>query len=135
MRVLSSAGLSPHSGATAAANTGRFLCLGVRFGKVEGRRSRVPLLWPSCARPSSRGSWEYGVSVGLDGTAVRFGNWGSGASGGTGIARLDDDRLCFVLTSTSACGFIFRNPGGTRTNENEYLWFSGGWVMPFSQVE
>jgi TolB-like protein/class 3 adenylate cyclase/Flp pilus assembly protein TadD len=82
-----------------------------------------------------RGGWEYGVSVGLDGTAVRFGTWGSGASGGTGTAQLDGDRLCFVLTTTTACGTVFRNPGGTRAKENEYIWSSGGWVLPFSQIE
>jgi TolB-like protein/class 3 adenylate cyclase/Flp pilus assembly protein TadD len=84
---------------------------------------------------SLSGGWEYGVSVGLDGTVVRTGNWGNGASGGAGTAQIDNDRICFVLTTTSACGRILRNPGGSKTKENEYIWFSGGWVRPFSQVE
>jgi adenylate cyclase len=78
---------------------------------------------------------EYGASVAADGTAVRFGIWGAGPGGDSGTAQLDGDRLCFVLTTTSACGGILRNPGGTRTKENEYIWFAGGWVLPFSQIE
>ena len=82
-----------------------------------------------------RGGSEYGASVSADGTAVRFGDWGAGVGGGSGTTQIDDDRLCFVLTTTSACGRILRNPGGTRAKENEYVWFAAGWVMPFSQVE
>jgi hypothetical protein len=72
----------------------------------------------------------YGVSVAADGTAISFGAWGTGA----GTAKLDRDRLCIVLSTTSRCASILRNPGGTRVNENEYLWYSG-WVLPFSQVD
>ncbi|HUL05566.1 MAG TPA: adenylate/guanylate cyclase domain-containing protein [Candidatus Acidoferrum sp.] len=84
---------------------------------------------------SLRDGQEYGISVAMDGTAVRSGNWGSGASGGAGTAQIDGDRFCIVLTTTTACGRIFRNPGGTRAKENEYIWFIGGWVRTFSQVE
>jgi TolB-like protein/Flp pilus assembly protein TadD len=73
---------------------------------------------------------EWGASVALDGTAVRFGAWDTGA----GVAKIEGDRLCFVLSTTSRCGGILRNPGGTRAKENEYLWFFG-WVAPFSQIE
>jgi adenylate cyclase len=73
---------------------------------------------------------EWGASVALDGTAVRYGVWGTGA----GVAKVEGDRLCFVLSTTSRCGSILRNPGGTRAKENEYLWFFG-WVAPFSQIE
>jgi hypothetical protein len=78
---------------------------------------------------------EYGVSVGPDGTFVRTGNWGNGADESAGTARIEDDRLCFVLTTTTECGRVLRNPGGSKARENDYLWFSGGWVRPFSQVE
>jgi adenylate cyclase len=84
---------------------------------------------------SLRSGREYGASVAADGTAVRFGIWGAGPGGGSGTAQLDGNRLCFVLTATSACGGILHNPGGTRTKENEYIWFAGGWVLPFSQIE
>jgi hypothetical protein len=76
------------------------------------------------------GGQEWGASVAVDGTAVRFGLFGTGA----GVAKVEGDRLCFVLSTTSRCGRILRNPGGTRANENEYLWFAG-WAAPFSQIE
>jgi hypothetical protein len=33
------------------------------------------------------------------------------------------------------CAMIFRNPGGTRTKENEYFLFFDGWGAPFSRVD
>ncbi len=77
------------------------------------------------------GGLEYGASVAADGTAVRFGFWGAGA----GIAKLEGDRLCFVSSTTNSCGSVFRNPGGTKAKENEYLWYGQGWLIPFSQIE
>jgi len=79
--------------------------------------------------------WEYGLSVAADGTAVSFGNWGVGPGTGANTAELENDQLCFVLSTNRMCGSVLRNPGGTRTNENEYIWFVGGWVRPFSQIE
>jgi TolB-like protein/class 3 adenylate cyclase/Flp pilus assembly protein TadD len=73
---------------------------------------------------------EWGASVALDGTAVRFGFFGTDA----GVAKAEDGRLCIVLSTTSACGSILRNPGGTKVKENEYLWFDG-LAFPFSQIE
>jgi hypothetical protein len=60
-----------------------------------------------------------------------FGDWGNG----DGRAYVEKDRLCIARTSMTSCGLVFRNPGGTRAKENEYLWFNGGWAYPFSQVE
>jgi TolB-like protein/class 3 adenylate cyclase/Flp pilus assembly protein TadD len=79
--------------------------------------------------------WEYGLSVAADGTAVAFGNWGVGPGTGANTAQLEGDRLCFLLSTTRMCGSVLRNPGGTRTKENEYVWFVGGFVRPFSQIE
>jgi len=76
---------------------------------------------------------EHGVSVAADGTATRFGDW-EASPGSSGIARLEGDRLCFVLTTTTYCGSVFRNAGGTKAMENEYLWFDG-WAYTFSQIE
>jgi hypothetical protein len=76
----------------------------------------------------SSGAW--GLSVAMDGTALRFGIWGSDA----GVANIEGDRLCIVLSTTSRCGSILRNPGGTRVKENEYIWFDG-WAYSFSQIE
>jgi TolB-like protein/Flp pilus assembly protein TadD len=85
-------------------------------------------------RVRGRNQWgggsEWGVAVAVDGTAVRFGPWGTGA----GVAKVEGDLMCFVLSTTSRCGMVLRNPGGTRAKENEYLWFLD-WVAPFSQIE
>jgi adenylate cyclase len=76
---------------------------------------------------------EHGASVFADGTAIMFGDWGAGS----GIARLDGDHLCFDWTTGDAnCGVFYRNIGGTKAKENEYIFFShrsGG--FPFSVAE
>ncbi|MGH6931675.1 MAG: tetratricopeptide repeat protein, partial [Dongiaceae bacterium] len=75
---------------------------------------------------------EHGVSVSADGVAIMFGDWGSGS----GTARLDGDGLCFEWASTTNCGWAYRNIGGTRAKENEYIWYSSAYGgFPFSQVE
>lgn len=75
-------------------------------------------------RLQGRSMWsgeEYGASVAADGSAMMFGEWGVG----NGIARLDGNQLCFEWTSgTTNCGWVFRNPGGTRAMKNEYVWLS-----------
>jgi adenylate cyclase len=79
--------------------------------------------------------WEYGLSVAADGTAVTFGNWGVGPGSGANTAQLEADHLCFQSSTSRMCGQILRNPGGTRAKGNEYIWFTGGFVRPFSQIE
>jgi len=75
---------------------------------------------------------EYGASVSPDGTAVMFGDWGSG----TATAELvSGGRLCFVRTATTNCGRILRNPGGTKATENEYIWFASKAAFPFSRLD
>jgi hypothetical protein len=74
---------------------------------------------------------DYGMYVSPDGTsAMAFGDWGSGS----GKARIDNDRLCFVQPATEWCPAVFKNPGGTRAKENEYFTYLG-WAHPFSQVQ
>jgi adenylate cyclase len=76
---------------------------------------------------------EHGASVFADGTAIMFGDWGAGS----GTARLEGNGLCFEWTTGDTnCGAFYRNLGGTRARENEYIWFShraGG--FSFSQAE
>ncbi|MEZ5830695.1 MAG: BTAD domain-containing putative transcriptional regulator [Dongiaceae bacterium] len=76
---------------------------------------------------------EHGASVFADGAAIMFGDWGAGS----GAAKLYDDRLCFEWTTGDTnCGVFYRNVGGTRAKENEYIWFSHrGGGFAFSQVE
>ncbi len=76
--------------------------------------------------------WEHGAFVSEDGgSAMAYGNWPNG----TGSARVEGDKLCFVWPSTTRCGEILRNPGGTRAKENEFMLFYDGWYVPFSQVD
>ena len=74
---------------------------------------------------------EHGVSVSPEGTALSFGDWGSG----TGTAELVGDRICFVWTTTTNCGSVLRNPGGTKAAGNEYIWFRSPDAYAFSQLE
>ena len=78
------------------------------------------------------GGLQHGAYVSADGgSAMAYGDW----SVGTGSARVEGDRLCFVWSSTTICGEILRNSGGTRAKENEYILNIDGWSYPFSQVE
>jgi adenylate cyclase len=76
---------------------------------------------------------EHGASITADGSAMMFGDWGFG----NGSARLEGDGLCFEWTGGHTnCGMVYRNPGGTRIKENEFVWFShAGGGFPFSQVD
>ncbi len=76
---------------------------------------------------------EHGASVAADGSAMMFGDWGFG----NGSARLDEDKLCFEWTGGHVnCGSVYRNLGGTKAKENEYIWVSRmGGGFPFSQVD
>ena len=81
------------------------------------------------------GGWEHGAFVSADGgSAMMYGDWVH-SSISTGSARVEGNRLCIAGSSTTICGDILRNPGGTRAKENEYIWFFDGWGGPFSQVE
>jgi hypothetical protein len=51
-----------------------------------------------------------------------------------GAVRFEDDRLCYTFDFVSYCGDVFRNPGGTRAKENEFIWYNGE-ALTFSTVE
>ena len=73
---------------------------------------------------------EHGMSVAADGSAIIFGDWGVGS----GRVRLDGDDLCLEAADGYInCAGIFRNPGGSRATENEYIWVNRkGGAYPFS---
>jgi hypothetical protein len=81
---------------------------------------------------------ERAASVTMDGVVTLSGDWGT-LGGGTplsgGAMRFDGDELCFAFDFVSYCGAMFRNPGGTRSNENEFFWYNARGAMTFSQVE
>lgn len=76
---------------------------------------------------------EHGILVAPDGSAMIFGDWGSGS----GRARLEGDQMCFEAPDGYInCAAIYRNPGGTRSKENEFIWANrGGRSFPFSRVD
>ncbi len=76
------------------------------------------------------------ASIAGDGTAALSGNWGllGGAPLTGGMARFDGKQLCYKFDVVSYCGDVFRNPGGTRAKENEFIWYNGE-AFTFSQLE
>jgi hypothetical protein len=50
--------------------------------------------------------------------------------------RFESGKTCFVWQKTiTLCGDVYRNPGGTRLKENEFIWSSGDQVFTFSPAE
>jgi hypothetical protein len=68
----------------------------------------------------------------MNGVAAFYGDWVSGGlSQENGAAHFRDSELCITFGPTNYCGVVLRNPGGSRVNENEFIWRG----YPFSQVE
>jgi TolB-like protein/class 3 adenylate cyclase/Tfp pilus assembly protein PilF len=76
------------------------------------------------------------ASVSSDGIAALSGSWGllGGAPLTGGSAQFEGDRLCYKFDFVSYCGDVFRNPGGTRAKENEFIWYNAE-AFTFSQIE
>jgi hypothetical protein len=49
----------------------------------------------------------------------------------SGISKFKNDDLCITFGVAIYCGAVIRNPGGTRTRENEFIWRGA----TFSHVE
>jgi TolB-like protein/Tfp pilus assembly protein PilF len=76
---------------------------------------------------------EWDASTTADGDVTSTGIWGSIDHGTIGF---DGDQVCFTKSSTVRfCGRVYRNPGGTKTKQNEFIWDSVRGIRPFSQVE
>ena len=56
-----------------------------------------------------------------------------------GSSRIEDGQLCFssrnFMRGDKQCAFFYRNPGGSRSNSNEYVYTDGWGVHYFSVVE
>jgi TolB-like protein/class 3 adenylate cyclase len=79
---------------------------------------------------------ERAASITKDGVVDLTGDWGllSGSPSTGGIAKIDDKYLCYKFGVLNYCGDVLRNPGGTKTKENEFIWYNGE-AFTFSQVE
>jgi tetratricopeptide (TPR) repeat protein len=76
---------------------------------------------------------EWDVSTTANGTVTASGAWVSVDQGAIQFYR---NRVCFGgPDSNQFCGTVLRNPGGTRTKLNEFIWDSVRGTRPFSQVE
>jgi hypothetical protein len=75
------------------------------------------------------------ASLTKDGLATMSGDWVLGNLPLTdGTTQFKGNKLCIRFGPASYCGTVFRNPGGTKAKENEFIWYSGT-AFTFSQVE
>lgn len=107
--------------------------LGRRF---DGRELRALLLGHRAHGRSFETGEEHAWSVAADGRATLSGGWGDRR----GLLQIQDGKACFEWSDgTTACGDIFRNPGGSKAKGNEYFWHQnsreGICAFAFSNVE
>ena len=72
----------------------------------------------------------WSVTVSADGSTYAY-TWGEVADSG-GHAHFEGNRDCFYFRDTRACAAIFRNPTGTRAEQNEYYWLHHWNLIAFS---
>jgi hypothetical protein len=80
-------------------------------------------------------SWtgqEHAASITTEGVVATSGDWHLTEGG----IRFDGYQVCSEQRIHGGdCGAVFRNPGGTKTKENEYIWIDQWGTFTFSQVE
>jgi tetratricopeptide (TPR) repeat protein len=82
-----------------------------------------------------RSGEEREATVTTEGVVTMSGDWIlGGLQLADGTAHFRGNELCIRFGVAMYCGSVFRNPGGTRQKENEYIWHSGG-AFTFSQME
>lgn len=72
----------------------------------------------------------WSVTASADGSTYAY-TWGDVADSG-GHAHFEGNRDCFYFRDTKACAAIFRNPNGTRAEQNEYYWLHHWNLIAFS---
>jgi adenylate cyclase len=75
----------------------------------------------------------WSVTTSADGSAVSY-VWGDLRNGG-GRIHHEGDRDCFYFSYEKACAVIFRNPSGTREEQNEYYWLHHWYRIAFSVTD
>jgi hypothetical protein len=77
------------------------------------------------------------ASIGADGVGTLSGDWASIASDDVAKVTLQIRAadVCYLWSTISLCGGIFRNPGGTRERQNEFIWYYPERTFTFSQVD
>lgn len=83
--------------------------------------------------PYSGSDWH--TTIESDGRATTEAPWYSGPQ----VRWIEDGLLCHRSEGSApesrVCGFIFRNPKGTRQKRDEYHWVGGPGIYPFSLVD
>ena len=83
-----------------------------------------------------RSTWagaDHAASFTADGVVTISGNWVFGGVALTdGVAEFRGDELCYVFGTARYCGTMFRNPGGSKARENEFIWYSERGKFAFS---
>ena len=72
---------------------------------------------------------ERSAAVSKDGRATISGDWGNFTEG---TIEFKGDQVCLYK---NYCGSVFRNPGGSRAKENEFIWYDQRMAYTFSQIE
>jgi len=80
-----------------------------------------------------KGGVPWSVTVSADGSTAAY-TWGDVSDSG-GHTRFEGNRDCFYFRDTRACAAIFRNPTGTRAEQNEYYWLHHWNLITFSVRE
>lgn len=74
---------------------------------------------------------EFTVRRTADGQFTSTGLWSD-----SGISRIVGDRLCNAWNKyRPSCAVVYRNPGGTRDERNQYLLVQRSGAFPFSAVD
>ena len=77
---------------------------------------------------------ERAASVTAEGVAELSGDWVAGGVIKGGTVVIEAGELCYKFDVVRYCGAVLRNPGGTRSLENEFIWDAGS-PFTFSQVQ
>ena len=84
---------------------------------------------------SRSGIDERAASFTSDGAASMSGDWITSLTPfSDGTAHFKGEQFCVTFGPQSYCGSVMRNPGGTRENENEFIWEVSA-AYTFSQVK
>ena len=77
------------------------------------------------------------ASIGGDGVGTLSGDWASFASSSKAAVTLqfEGDDVCYSWTTIRWCGGMFRNPGGTKEKQNEFIWYVPERTFTFSQID
>jgi adenylate cyclase len=73
------------------------------------------------------------AEIAADGRATLTGDW---ATYPTGTVTFENNQVCLIWSQgPKSCGNVSRNPGGTKSAENEFIWLIDPEGMTFSAAE